>query len=431
MSSAFYPNKTILVVVLPFGDGVGLVSYNSGGSSLNFRESHVLPISNNRNCIPAFFRPYIFDSVPFYGYCLDLEFNRVIDNIAVHLLFKGLKFDRSSLQFSVSTNFTLEGKSLLSNFVLFPENGSNTCFQDSPGDKGRIVFLHNSDIIVYPSIQSGGIDVLPCSGSEPRLQRLGSECKLAAYGNETTVLINISESFNIVTHVSNECGGNIFLCSSIYYVCFMNASFSVHNVSSGEQISGFVHIDAETLLLGDCLISEDQFYFVAALNDARTVLISFTDHSSLLLGENVNSMLVPYKVVDKLVFVNDKNQSLVYNWTRMCTGDHIAIPSNFDLVHSFTDQNIAKECRCVEITTNQVEPATFTTPPIDIYITSSVTIELPTNSSVDTTPTTELPTNFSVLAVSLSITFAFITIGIIVTILLLLFAYYRQKQVLQ
>ena len=55
----------------------------------------------------------------------------------------------------------------------------------------------------------------------------------------------------------------------------MNNSLSVCRVSNDEQISGFIALDAETILPGDCLTSGNQFYFVAAFNDARTVFIDF------------------------------------------------------------------------------------------------------------------------------------------------------------
>ena len=395
MSSMFNLDRTILVVVLPFGDGVGLVSYQSSSSySMIVREKLFLPY-DPQSCVPAFFTPFIYSLVPFYGYCFDLV-NHAIENMVVNVVFDRL--NGSSLQSTSSLSFKFESSSLLSDFIHFPERNENICF--STVNDGCTTFLQNSDVVYHRTrisewFEPGSIGVPACSSSEPRLQRLGSECMLAAYCNRTTVLINASVMFNIVTHFSNESDGNIFLCSSMYYVRFMNNFLSVHNVSSGEQISGSVSVDAEKILLGDCLVSGDQVYFLTALNDARIILISFTDHSSVLLGENMNRMLVPYIVIDKLVFVNSGTQSLVYNWTRMCTEDHAAIPINFDLVHSFIDQNIAKECECVETTT---EPTIFTTSAINTASSVTTDHERMTNSPVDTTTSigSEPPSNFPI-----------------------------------
>ena len=387
----FNSSGSLLAVVIPFGDGVGLASYQSNNTSLIFREKLFLPY-NLGSCVPAFFPPFADPLEPFYGYCLDVS-NHMIENIVVSVVFETL--NSSYVQSPNNTvPFNFQNNSFLSNFVHFQEMGNDSCFSF---EKGHIIFLRNSDIIDYSIAEQaynskvGSISVPACSTSEPRLQRLEGECMLAAYCNGTSALFGAPEMFNGITRFSKEIYGDAFLCSSAHYVRFMNNSLGVHNVNDGEQISSSVPFDAETILLGDCLVSGGLFYFVAATIDARTFFVNFTDRnlSSVLLGENTNPMLVPYTIADELLFVNNGTHSLLYNWTRMCPEDVIVIPMNFDLVHSFIEQSLTKECGCVQdttttaapidtTTTNQMEPTTFATSTVES--TSSVTTELPTGS---------------------------------------------------
>ena len=387
----FNSDGSILAVVIPFSDGVGLVSYQSNNASLIFREMLFLPY-NVGNCVPAYFPPFADSLEPFYGYCLDL-LNHMIKNIVVSVVFERLNssYVRSATNF---LPFDFPSNSRLSNFVHFPEIGSDICFSI---EKGHTTFLRNSDIVDHSIAEQafnsdfGSIGVPACSTSEPRLQRLEGECMLAAYCNGTSALFGAPEMFNGITRFSKEIYGDAFLCSSAHYVRFMNNSLGVHNVNDGEQISSSVPFDAETILLGDCLVSGGLFYFVAATIDARTFFVNFTDRnlSSVLLGENTNPMLVPYTVADELLFVNNGTHSLLYNWTRMCPEDVVVIPMNFDLVHSFTEQSLTKECGCVQdttttaapidtTTTNQMEPTTFATSTVESA--SSVITEQPTSS---------------------------------------------------
>ena len=386
MSTLFSRDSTILVAAVPFGDGVGLVSYQFDNISMIYREKVFL--SYNISCVPAFFLPITDPLQPLYGYCLALS-TQVIENFVVNVNFERLNTSRVDPAFNFPT-FTFQSNSLLSNFVFFPEI-LHICFSNVDG---HTVFLQNSNII-YHSISireyysdTGSINVPACSSSEPRLQRLGTKCKLAAYCNQTAALFDAPESgFGEVTHFS----GDVFLCSSNFYVRFMNNSLSVHRVSNDEQISGFIALDAETILLGDCLFSENQFYFIAALNDARTIFVNFTSNLPiLLLGENTDPILLPYAIVNDLLFVNNETHSLVINWTRIsvCPEDVLTVPTKFNLVHSFSDQSLSEECGCVQdmvttttaidTTTNQMESTTFTMSTTET--TSSVTIERPTIS---------------------------------------------------
>ena len=382
-SSLFNRDGTILVAVVPFGDGVGLVSYQFDNISMIYREKVFL--SYNTGCVPAFFPPITDPLEPLYGYCLALS-TQAIENIVVSVNFERL--NNSLVERAINfPRFTFQSNSFLSNFVFFPEI-HHFCFSIA---NGHTVFLQNSDIVFHSiSIREyysdrGSIDVPACSSSEPRLQRLGTECKLAAYCNRTATLFNAPESFDGVTRFLDD----VFLCSSNFYVRFMNGSLSVHRVSNDEQISSSVALDAEAILLGDCLISEDQvyWYFIAILSDARTIFVNFTSSNLSVLGENTNQMPVPYAIVNDLIFVNNGTHSLVYDWTRMCPEDILVVPVNFDLVHSFSDQSLSEVCGCAQdtVTTN---PATDTT-------TNQMESTAFASSTPETTsrPTTQQPTN--------------------------------------
>ena len=259
----------------------------------------------------------------------------------------------------------------------------------------------------------GSIDLPACATSEPRLQSLitTTECRLAAYCNRTAALFNVPDSFSRTIPFL----GNVFFCSSNFYVRFLNSSLSVHSVSAGEeQVSGSVSLGAETILLGDCLTSEGSFYFVASLNDARTIFVNFTDLSITIVGENTNPVLVPYAAVDELLFVNNGTHSLVYNWTRLsvCPDDLIVVPMNFDLVHSFSYQSLSEECGCTQdtvTTTNQME----TTAAVTTSTTESTSRPTTEHSNIPLSPAIDLSGG----------EIAGIAIGVVVVIAVLLVAF--------
>ena len=317
----------------------------------------------------AFFPP--FPDVPILGYCLDL-LNHRIENFYVNVNFERLNgsFVTSAPAFFP---FDFQSGTRLSNFLYFSEETMNSCFFV---EVGRAIFLSNSDLIDHQisnmdyDIDVGSIGLPACSTSEPRLQSLitRTECRLAAYCNRTAALFNVPDSFNRA--LPSTFSGDIFFCSPNFYVRFLNNSLSIHNVGAdGEQISGSISLDADAILLGDCLTSEGPFYFVASLSDARTVFVNFTDLSITIVGGNTNRVPVPYAVVDELLFVNNGTHSLAYNWTRLsvCPDDLIVMPMNFDLVHSFSYQSLSEECGCAaqdtvttaapveDTTTNQME----------------------------------------------------------------------------
>ena len=363
ISTVFNSDNSILVAIVPLADGVGLISYEFNNVSMIYRDKTFLSYSD-QNCVPAFFPP--FPDIPILGYCLDL-LNHRIENFYVSVNFERLN-GSSVTPAPAFFPFDFQSGTRLSNFLYFSEESMNSCFFV---EIARAIFLSNSDLIDHQisnmdyNIDVGSIGLPACSTSEPRLQSLitRTECGLAAYCNRTAALFNVPDNFDGATTFS----GDIFFCSPNFYVRFLNSSLSVHSV--GAEVSGPVSLDADAILLGDCLPSEDPFYFVASLSDARTVFVNFTDLSITIVGENTNQVLVPYAVMDELLFVNNGTHSLAFNWTRLsvCPDDLIVVPMNFDLVHSFSYQSLSEECGCTtqdtvttaapveDTTTNQME----------------------------------------------------------------------------
>jgi hypothetical protein len=268
MSTVFDPDNSILVVIVPLADGVGLVSYQFDNISMIYRDKLFLSYSD-QDCVPAFFPP--FPDLPVLGYCLDLVNHRKRN------FFVSVNFERLNGSFVTPATqffpFDFQSGTLLSNFLYFSEESMNNCFFV---ERGRAFFLSNSNLIDHQisnmeyNNDVGSIGLAACSTSEPRLQSLitMTECRLAAYCNRTAALFDVPDSFSGTISFS----GDVFFCSPNFYVRFLNNSLSVHSVSTGTQISGSVSLDAETILFGDCLTSERPFYFVAAVSDARTIL---------------------------------------------------------------------------------------------------------------------------------------------------------------
>ena len=255
-----------------------------------------------------------------------------------------------------------------------------------------MVFLHNSNLLDHSLddaeyMSHGSIGVEACSMSEPRLQRLGSECKLAAYCNGTTAIFGTPEDFTssgqVVDRLATETDELAFVCSSLYYILFTNKTLSVRELSSGNQIGNSFPFDTESILLGDCLVSQQQFFFVAALSNNSKFFVNFSARSSYSLAESGNYKTpTPYLVQDKLLFINNGTQTLIWNWTRarMSEDNFLSIPINFDFVlslHTFGDGLCSCAYLSQEITqsdSTNTQPETMSVPSNDFNIGEIVAI---------------------------------------------------------
>ena len=418
ISTVFNSDNSILVAIVPLADGVGLISYEFNNVSMIYRDKIFLSYSA-QNCVPAFFPP--FPDVPILGYCLDL-LNHRIENFYVNVNFERLN-GSSVTPAPAFFPFDFQSGTRLSNFLYFSEETMNSCFFV---EVGRAIFLSNSDLIDHQisnmdyDIDVGSIGLPACSSSEPRLQSLitRTECRLAAYCNRTAALFNVPDNFN---GAISTFSGDIFFCSPNLYVRFLNSSLSVHSVGAdGEQVSGPVSLDADAILLGDCLPSEGPFYFVASLSDTRTVFVNFTDLSITIVGENTNRVPVPYAVVDELLFVNNGTHSLAYNWIRLsvCPDDLLVVPMNFDLVHSFSYQSFSEECGCT------TQDTVTTAAPVEDTTTNQM--ETTAEVTTSTTESTSRPTTTLSPVIGLSggqiagIAIGVVGVGVVVVIAVLL-----------
>ena len=400
MSSISNSNGSILVIAFPLDGGLGLVSYQFENSSYFFREKQFVTQSI-ADCTIAFFVPYPLRSNDFIGYCLDLS-GHMIRHVFVEIVIEMLANSRV-----YSNNFygpfDIQSNSFLSNFL----NIVNIeCFTT---DNGHVVFLHNSNLLDHSLddaayMSHGSIGVEACSMSEPRLQRLGSECKLAAYCNGTTAIFGTPEDFTssgqVVDRLATETDELAFVCSSSYYILFRNKTLSVREISSGNQIGNSFPFDTESILLGDCLVSQQQFFFVAALSNNSKFFVNFSARSSYSLAESGNyTTPTPYLVQDKLLFVNNGTHTLIWNWTRMREDDFLSLPINFDFVlslHTFGDGL----CSCafvpnLDITqsdSTSTQPET-TTNPANSTSTQPETATNPANSTSIQPETTTNPAN--------------------------------------
>ena len=400
MSSISNSDESILVTAFPLDGGLGLVSYELENSTYFFREKKFKILTQSiADCTLAFFVPYPLRSNNFIGYCLDLS-GHMIRHVFVEIVFEMLA---NSMVYSNNfyRPFDIQSNSFLSNFLNIVNRECITT------DNGHVVFLHNSNLLDHSLddaeyMSHGSIGVEACSMSEPRLQRLGSECKLAAYCNGTTAIFGTPEDFTssgqVVDRLATEADELAFVCSSLNYILFTNKTLSVRELSSGNQIGNSFPFDTESILLGDCLVSQQQFFFVAALSNNSKFFVNFSARSSYSLAESASNYTIPtpYLVQDKLLFVNNGTHTLIWNWTRMREDDFLSIPINFDFVLSFV--TASEQCGCVGedpvATTTEPTPEVTTTTvvtngPNTVAMTTTMdsSVSTTTNSSASTDPT--------------------------------------------
>ena len=394
MSSVFSADGNTLIAAVPLNVGIGLVSFQSIDGSFQFREKLFLSQkTNSDNCTLAFIVPYRHpQQLPqFIGYCVDLPNNRLCLEYVWITALENL--NTSSLSSSESERqtqqplecFDILSDTSLSNFLYFSNVPRDQCFFD---DFGHLIFLRNSDILDHSHenriFEDRRVNIPLCSMSEPRIQRLGRECRLAAYCNESAAVLDFSGG--VTATYSTETDGQVFLCNSSHFVRFRNGTLTIE---SSDQIGSSLPFNVEeTIAVGDCLIVEGQFYFIAALSDARLIFVNFTDltNVSLTYSSDVTQTL-PFTVKDQLLFLNTLTGTQVYNLTRLYRGGCLFSASNFDLVHSIVDKSITQQCR----STCDLAMAT-TEAPVDTTVTTDPST-LATDSESTLNPTTGITFN--------------------------------------
>ena len=96
-------------------------------------------------------------------------------------------------------------------------------------------------------------------------------------------------------HSRQDADGRVYFCTPLDYVQISNGTVSIHKTRTGNRVDVSLTFDAETILQGDCLISQEQFYFIAFLSDAMMILIDFTSLTVLNLPNRDNvTPHVPY-----------------------------------------------------------------------------------------------------------------------------------------
>ena len=392
--------QSLTVVALPLDVGLGLISYQSIEGSFHFREKQFLS-QISENCSLAFMTTYKTptQSPRFIGYCLDLSSHRLCN---VYVLIIHLDRLNSSSMSSDEDSynergplecFDIHSNTFLSNILYYPNQPVQHCFFT---DFGHIKFLSNSFIIdhshenvVYEQI--GPVNVPACSVNEPRIQRLGRECRLAVYCNETTAVVRFESQ--VETSFSIETDGQVFICTSSEYVRFRNGTLSMENEN---RVLGSLPFDAENISLGECHVYERQHYFIAALDDGRLILVNIANQTIITLPDSV-TLTVPYSIRDQLLFVNSLSGTQIYNLTSICEDDRRSIPSNFDLVLSFMDRSSTQLCGCTrDVALTTTAAPVDTTELIELTTFSTLAIESTLNPTGGT-PTGSSPSSISVL----------------------------------
>ena len=151
---------------------------------------------------------------------------------------------------------------------------------------------------------------------------------------------------------------------------------------------------------GDCLNMADKFFFVATIDDGRTLLVDFSGVSYRHLGESDLSTVVPAKVRGHFAIVNNGNETNLYNLGLPCMPEPLVIPNNFIFVTSFPSRTM-EQYQCIEpapgpvtssiitmMTTSPSEPSASIISPT---LSSSFALTVSGSPSISSLPTTSEP----------------------------------------
>ena len=328
--------RTVRVVLFPVDMGVALASfdYSNLDDTFVYREQYILP-----NSIPDC--TFVFFIEDLIGYCLEAKTSYRIIAFRIYVDFSALS--SSSIRQSALVTQTLDDITSLSNFVFFHQLIQDNCF-DNEGN--HVLFINNRHFFDHGLLNeriSRHFDERIDSTCS-RLHRVGSVCSLAVHCNNSVLLITTRGQGSIFTEAEY---GQTFFCPNEDFVSFQNGTLTLHH-PSGLQFGNSISFPLGEIDEGYCLHVSGNFFFIATMDNGRTLLVNFTDASYQELGICDFSMAVPpARVKDHFAIVNNGSDTQVYNLGLACMPEPLVIPGNFHLVTTFSTRTM-DWCRCLE-----------------------------------------------------------------------------------
>ena len=389
--------ETIRIVVFPLDTGIGLVSFNysTRDDTLIYRDHFLLP-QNVPDC--TFIHFVVLVNVEIIGYCVELHPSKIrAFKIHVELLnlTKSLILRRQDT-FEISD---LSDITSLSNFVFFFQDRLDSCFNN---EGNHVLFLNGGEIYDH-SFFDGRISPFMYEGIDATcssLHRVGSICNVVAHCNSSTLVFDTrgQEHNSIFTEAEY---GQTFFCPSEDFISFRNGVLTLHD-QSRVQFGNPVSFPLGEIYEGHCLNVDDNFFFVAIIDDGGTILVNFTDASYRGLGDcDFSTAVPPARVKDHFAIVNNGSDTQVYNLGLACMPEPLVLPRNFRLVTSFSTRTM-DQCRCLEPSiTTTISPSEPSVPEISPTLSSSPVVLV---SDSPSTSTTSMLESQSMLVVSTSST---------------------------
>lgn len=322
----------IRVVVFPFDLGIGLVSYDyfNATDTLTYRQKYHL-IQDDQSCNFLYF----VESRDLIGYCLDASQRLHARQIIIEYINLTLSSARTFDIYQHSVDITS-----LSNFLLF--RGTDACFSN---DGDHVLFLDNGSLVGH-SFTDREITFRHHFGRGcTRLRRVNvrNVCKLVANCNDGAVLFVVQSQRS--TNFTETDFGKVFFCSGDEFVGFKNETLSLYD-GNKMQLSSLI-FSVGDIHQGDCLRVNQDFMFIAALEDGRTILVNLSDSTHQQLGQGKRGILISSGVNGNFVIASTGNETAFYNLSLTCTEEHesVLLPTDFVLA-TFYVSNATGHCRC-------------------------------------------------------------------------------------
>ena len=383
-------DETIRVVMFPLDSGIGLVSfdYSTFNDSLVYRDQFLL-LRNEPNCTFVYFVEELI------GYCLDLNSPK-IRAFLINIDFVDLTASTIQRRDNAYEVKDLLNVASLSNLVYFTRHGFDECFTN---EGNHVLFLDEGDLLDH-SFTDGQISFndISIDSTCSRLHRVGDMCRLAAHCNSKVVLFDTQVHVEQTSFTVAEYG-QTFFCPTEDFVGFERKTLSLHH-KNGQRFGNSVSFPFGEIRQGDCLNMANKFFFVATIDDGRTLLVDFSGMSYRHLGESDLSTVVPAKVRGHFAIVNNGNETNLYNLGLPCMPEPLVIPNNFIFVTSFPSRTM-EQYRCIEpapgpvtssiitmMTTSPSEPSASIISPT---LSSLFALTVSGSPSISSLPTTSEP----------------------------------------